>query len=217
MAISLIICIIIASDMLQKIRSTAYTSFSMFGLLFVFIAGALIMVIAAVLEPLAVFFEKRFRKLNGYASLEWRANHVLQLHHMAHDDLGSAEWALGLFDIPTTCDEHTLATLEQVGAKDLPRILKSVDNSSIGDHTDNYGSEQPSPTTNNIKLDTYRVESNSISVDSPLTVTTGCHDSEKQDDLSPQFTQVSPIDSELRASMIMMTENHHLSDNGTNR
>ena len=188
----------------------------MFGLLFVLIAGALIMVIAAVLEPLALFCEKRFPKLNGYSSLEWRANHVLQLHHMAHEDLGSTEWALGLFDIPTTKDEDTLAILEQVGAKDLPRLLKPADNNSIGDHTNNYGAQQPAPAMNDIKVDTYLVESNSLSVDSPLTVTTRWHDGEKQDDISPQSKQVSPIDLEPGASRTMMTGDRHLPNNNTN-
>lgn len=69
---------------MQKIRSSAYTSFSCFGLFFTLIMRALITVTSYILEPLLNYLHKS-RKYKSYAHLECTSNTRLQLHRMAHE------------------------------------------------------------------------------------------------------------------------------------
>ncbi|RDW59243.1 hypothetical protein BP5796_12167 [Coleophoma crateriformis] len=95
----------------QKIRSTSYTSFSLFGLLFTYITGFLIIIISFVFEPALAYVQKR-RKCRDYASIEWSTNAALQLHRLAQEELGIGTWS-GCTDIvPVTKEGDILATLD---------------------------------------------------------------------------------------------------------
>lgn len=96
---------------MQKIRSSAYTSFSCFGLFFTLIMGALITVTSYILEPILNYLHKR-RKYKSYAHLEWTCNTSLQLHRMAHEQLGGQKWDNCTEHIPTTDPEVPLASLD---------------------------------------------------------------------------------------------------------
>lgn len=96
---------------MQKIRSSAYTSFSCFGLFFTLIMGALITVTSYILEPLLSYLHKG-RKYKSYAHLEWTSNTSLQLHRMAHEQLEGRKWAHCTEHIPTTDPETPLASLD---------------------------------------------------------------------------------------------------------
>ncbi|KAG8156517.1 hypothetical protein KVR01_013621 [Diaporthe batatas] len=95
----------------QKVRSSAYTSFSCFGLYFTFITGALITVISYILEPILNCLHRR-RQHNSYAHLEWISNNSLQLHRMAHEQLMGQKWDRCADDIPTTDPDVFLANLD---------------------------------------------------------------------------------------------------------
>lgn len=95
----------------QKIHSSAYTSFSMFGLCFTFVTGALIIVISFALEPILSFLYK-WKKYKPHAYLEWNTNTNLQLHRFAHEELGLVEWKDCTREVPTTDPHVYLAGLD---------------------------------------------------------------------------------------------------------
>ncbi|KAI0154922.1 hypothetical protein GGR57DRAFT_502110 [Xylariaceae sp. FL1272] len=95
----------------QKIRSSSYTSFSLFGLLFAYIVGIIIMIISFVLVPLLDFLYKNL-DFRSYARLEWISNGDLQLHRLAHGELAPEEWSNCTKDVPTANPYITLASLD---------------------------------------------------------------------------------------------------------
>ncbi|KAI9150808.1 hypothetical protein HJFPF1_10585 [Paramyrothecium foliicola] len=104
----------------QKVRTTAYTSFSMFGLFFVFVTGTIIILISATMERLADIFQRRLMpRSSGYARLEWRTNNALQLHRLAHEELGVEDWSLGPWEIPITRIATDLAVLKRSESNSL--------------------------------------------------------------------------------------------------
>ncbi|KAI0435510.1 hypothetical protein F4803DRAFT_557926 [Xylaria telfairii] len=96
----------------QKIRSLEHTSFSFFGLAFTFITGTLIIVASYVIEPVFACVYKR-RKYQPYAYLEWISNSSLQLHRLAHEELGLDTWSNCDKEIPVPIDpDRLLASLD---------------------------------------------------------------------------------------------------------
>ncbi|KAI1132832.1 hypothetical protein F5Y10DRAFT_291787 [Nemania abortiva] len=85
----------------QKIRSNQYTSFSVFGLLFTYIAGLFIILVSYLLEPISQILYRKwgYRK---FAHLEWNAITTLQLQRLAHEQLGFGTWSKGTAEIPLT-------------------------------------------------------------------------------------------------------------------
>ncbi|KAI1752806.1 hypothetical protein F4782DRAFT_546419 [Xylaria castorea] len=77
----------------QKIKSTAYTSLSIFGLVFTYL------------------LQKR-RSYGQYKHLEWTANATLQLQRLAHEGIGQGTWSKGAETIPTTKEDESLALLD---------------------------------------------------------------------------------------------------------
>src|SRR4051794_40539078 len=92
--------------MTQKIRSSAHTSFSFFGLAFTFVTGALIIVASYSIEPILACLHRR-RKYKSYTYLEWMSNNSLQLHRLAHEELGPSTWS--------NCDQQIPITTEHDG------------------------------------------------------------------------------------------------------
>jgi hypothetical protein len=76
------------------------------------------------LEPLINFVNKRLApKWNGYAQLEWRANHTLHLHHLAHEGKSLPEWGLSLWDVPVTDPESHLEVFDLAQTEGPPRLV----------------------------------------------------------------------------------------------
>ncbi|KAF4537697.1 Cytochrome p450 protein [Lasiodiplodia theobromae] len=96
----------------QKVRNTAYTNFSVFGLAMLLGVGFLIIVISYTLEPFAIWIQHR-RNLDTYARLEWTMNDTLQLQRLAHEELGLGNWHRCDTDVPVT------ERLERLGVMDL--------------------------------------------------------------------------------------------------
>ncbi|KAG6366976.1 hypothetical protein INS49_001157 [Diaporthe citri] len=94
----------------QKIVSTDYTSFSVFGICFIYVTGALIIAISYLLEQIQAWLYRR-RKVNEYAYLEWTANETLQLQRMAYQGVGSGNWSRYTDRIPLTETGDILADL----------------------------------------------------------------------------------------------------------
>ncbi|KAI1368962.1 hypothetical protein F5Y08DRAFT_353496 [Xylaria arbuscula] len=95
----------------QKIRSTAYTSFSIFGLYVLFLTGLLLIIISYSIEPILTCFHRR-GKYSQYKYLEWVTNESLQLHRLAHEGVGWGTWSRATEDVPITKDGQVLGCLD---------------------------------------------------------------------------------------------------------
>ncbi|KAH8900683.1 hypothetical protein GQ53DRAFT_815545 [Thozetella sp. PMI_491] len=76
----------------QKILSSMHTSFSLFGLYFVYIAGVLIIIASFAIEPFLAYLQRR-RKYKTYAYLEWTAYETLQLQRLAYEGVSPGKWS----------------------------------------------------------------------------------------------------------------------------
>lgn len=94
----------------QKILSSDYTSFSVFGLCFIYVLGILIVGISYLLEHVQAWLYNR-RNLKEYAYLEWTANETLQLQRMAYQGVGLGRWSGYTDRIPITEAGDMLANL----------------------------------------------------------------------------------------------------------
>ncbi|KAJ2987232.1 hypothetical protein NUW58_g4618 [Xylaria curta] len=95
----------------QKIRSAQHTSFSLFGLLFTFFTGTLIIIVSYALEPLLGWLYRR-KKYPPYAYFEWTTNASLQLHRLAHEELGLHEFSNCTEKVPVLESNPVLASLD---------------------------------------------------------------------------------------------------------
>ncbi|KAI0101953.1 hypothetical protein F4776DRAFT_676160 [Hypoxylon sp. NC0597] len=95
----------------QKIRSTAYTSFSLFGIYFTYVTGAVIITGSYVLEPILAWLHRR-RKYRQYEHLEWVSNTSLQLYRLANESLGLGKWSDSIETVPVTDCDTNLACLD---------------------------------------------------------------------------------------------------------
>ncbi|KAF1939595.1 hypothetical protein EJ02DRAFT_496833 [Clathrospora elynae] len=95
----------------QKIRSTAYASFSILGLAIMFSVGSLIVLTHWSLEPLYSHWLSRYCRSRRYCTVEWKQNYVLQLQRLAHEGIGAGSWKGCDTDYPWTEWNEQLATL----------------------------------------------------------------------------------------------------------
>ncbi|KAI1737540.1 hypothetical protein F4680DRAFT_428027 [Xylaria scruposa] len=95
----------------QKIRSTAYASFSVFGLFFVFAVGLLLISISYLLEVISALLAKR-KGYKQHAYLEWNTNATLQLQRLAHEELGIGTWSKCVEAVPATMPGEFLGLLD---------------------------------------------------------------------------------------------------------
>ncbi|KAK3317247.1 hypothetical protein B0T19DRAFT_488545 [Cercophora scortea] len=85
----------------QKIQTSGYTSFSLFGLYFVLVGGLVVIITSYVLEPVLHFVERR-RMNNHYKHMEWIANETLHLQNLGFQGLGRGTWSRYTDDVPIT-------------------------------------------------------------------------------------------------------------------
>ncbi|GAW15864.1 hypothetical protein ANO14919_052860 [Xylariales sp. No.14919] len=95
----------------QMIKSTEYTSFSVFGLLFTFIVGFSIVLISYLLEPISRILYRKWG-FQTFAHLEWNTTATLQLQRLAHEQLGYGTWSKGTVEIPVTETGDLLGCLD---------------------------------------------------------------------------------------------------------
>ncbi|KAI8623922.1 hypothetical protein F5Y19DRAFT_468179 [Xylariaceae sp. FL1651] len=94
----------------QKMRSTLYASFSLLGIVFIFLIGALLILVSYVLEPLSSFLHKK--GYNQYEHLEWTTNSTLQLQRSAYEALETGIWSNCTRTVPTTKEDALLGSLD---------------------------------------------------------------------------------------------------------
>ncbi|KAI0536531.1 hypothetical protein GGR58DRAFT_503168 [Xylaria digitata] len=95
----------------QKIRSTSYGSFSLFGLFFTLTVGLLLILVSYLLEPMFESLHKR-KGYKQYAYLEWVAGATLQLQRLAHEEIGFGTWSEGTETIPMAKEGELLGSLD---------------------------------------------------------------------------------------------------------
>ncbi|KAI0439641.1 hypothetical protein F4803DRAFT_530345 [Xylaria telfairii] len=123
----------------QKIRSTAYSSFNMFGLAFFFVAGSLIVVASLALEPLLAALHDRWG-YQQHAYLEWVSQETFQLQRLAHEELGLGTWSGATSAIPTVELGDKLAGLDVTDPKH-PRLRVAGPKVESDSDTANSGSD----------------------------------------------------------------------------
>ncbi|KAI0552065.1 hypothetical protein F4679DRAFT_572014 [Xylaria curta] len=95
----------------QKIRSTSYGSFSVFGLLFTLVVGLFIILTSYLLEPISKILYNKWG-YKTYAHLGWATSATLQLQRLAHEELGFGTWTKGTGKVPATEEGELLACLD---------------------------------------------------------------------------------------------------------
>ncbi|KAI0552539.1 hypothetical protein F4679DRAFT_70859 [Xylaria curta] len=128
----------------QKMRSAQYTSFSLFGLLFTFVTGALIIGISFLVEPVAKFLCKR-DLYSQYNHLEWGTNSVLQLQRLGYEGVPGTEtvWRKCTSTVPVTESDILMDPLD-VSDSAHPTLARAVSmskDSHKGSLSKGYGSE----------------------------------------------------------------------------
>ncbi|KAI1121648.1 hypothetical protein F5Y10DRAFT_282310 [Nemania abortiva] len=122
----------------QKMRSTAYGSFSLFGLVFIFLVGGSLVVTSYLLEPVAtLLYDKKGYK--RYQHLEWTSNATLQLQRLAQEEAGFGIWSNCTGAVPSTEANELLGSLD-ITNPDHP-VLKppGLEQSTLGDSRNSIG------------------------------------------------------------------------------
>ena len=137
----------------QKILSTAYTNFSVLGLILVLVLGSIIVLLDYTLESIIVFVESR-RNVYKYSRLEWFTNEVLETQRLAHEELGVATWegCAGVRAVPVTGKGELLAVLN-IQDPTHPRL--KVVGRRVGEKGGNVDTDSDTQVT---RLDTNVVE-----------------------------------------------------------
>lgn len=95
---------------IQKILSTEYVSFGLFGLCFTYVTGVLIILVSYILEPIYACLYRR-NKYGEYTYLEWTTTETLQLQRTSYQGIGSGTWLGQTEAIPRTTTGEKLANL----------------------------------------------------------------------------------------------------------
>jgi hypothetical protein len=114
------------ADLSQKVKSSKYYSFSAWSLGAVLIGGGLIMLIGVFLEDI-ISVLLRYPGLSStkvaYAHSAWLAESTLQLHRLAHENLGLGSWKRTDEAIPVTHLVVALAVLDVTDPKHARMVV----------------------------------------------------------------------------------------------
>ncbi|KAI0451116.1 hypothetical protein F5B21DRAFT_516963 [Xylaria acuta] len=136
----------------QKIKSTAYASFSVFGLLFTFVVGGLIVLTSYLLEPISKLLHKKWG-FKTHAHLEWTTNATLQLQRLAHEELGFGTWSNGTEEIPATKPDDLLGCLDISNTKHpVLSSLHKQGNAAEGSQLDHETAQPTTPVDQSVEL-----------------------------------------------------------------
>jgi hypothetical protein len=108
----------------QKARSSQFASFSVFGLYFTYVTGALIILVSVTIEPVLEYGHKR-RGWQSYQQLEWTTNQQLQLLRLAYEESGHANWSKCTNFVPMTEKDEKLCAFD-ISQSDHPSIMRAV-------------------------------------------------------------------------------------------
>ncbi|KAK5655220.1 hypothetical protein OQA88_6119 [Cercophora sp. LCS_1] len=111
----------------QKINSKDHASFSLVGIVIVFSAGLLFVVISYSLDPLMACLQRR-RGVAEYRRLEWSTNGFLQLQRLGYETVGQGTWSNADGDVPVTKRGEVLAQLDTRDPR-FPRVGRFAEES----------------------------------------------------------------------------------------
>ncbi|KAJ3574372.1 hypothetical protein NPX13_g4381 [Xylaria arbuscula] len=114
----------------QKMRTANFTSLSVFGLVFTYVVGFLIILISYLPEPIFECLHKR-KGYQQFKHLEWTSTATLQLQRLAHEAIGQGTWSNGTMIIPTTKDDELLGLLD-IHNIEHPVLRPLVKNEGVG-------------------------------------------------------------------------------------
>lgn len=161
----------------QKIRTTKYSSFSFFGILFTYILGIVIIATSFVLEPLIKLLDNR-GKNERYSSIEWTSNSTLQLQRLAHDMDGRDDWERCMDSVPTTSPGLLLCGLD-LADPEHPRLLRNCSEKPTLVRPETHASDSDLMATVGKKR-----ESKTLTTEQPCN-TLDSHDNDHQEDRLP--------------------------------
>ncbi|KAK8004809.1 hypothetical protein PG990_010846, partial [Apiospora arundinis] len=113
----------------QKIPSAQYTSFSVFGLVFIYSMGAFIVIFSFIIESILRCLQKR-GNYNKYAYLEWEGDTSIQLLRVAQEGSGHGQWSCCDETIPITRPDDLLAPFDISNPKH-PMLAHTVDTDTV--------------------------------------------------------------------------------------
>ncbi|ETS82831.1 hypothetical protein PFICI_04707 [Pestalotiopsis fici W106-1] len=124
----------------QKIRSTAYGSFSLFGLYFVLVVGIIIILTSYLLEPVSSLLHKRWG-YKQYSHLEWTSNSILQLQQNAQEAVGPGTLTTGVKVAPARKSNERLnclnptdvsrSSLQLIKRTERPRSIRTSEEPEV--------------------------------------------------------------------------------------
>lgn len=156
---------------LQKVLSTAHTSFSIFGLCFTLATGAVIILISYILDPIFECLHTQYRH-KSYQHLEWRSNATLQIHRLAEEQTGFSTWENCTALIPTTraADDDAMSSLD-ITDPSHPKLRRPASKTSGLPLDDLYDEGNEEQKAHNVYTYTSSGTTELGSVESPVSAT----------------------------------------------
>jgi hypothetical protein len=106
----------VRSNVVQRIRSMRYSSFSVLGLSLIVTFGTVLIVLDLSLEGILSWWDQK-RHRDPYQRLEWQSNEILQLQRLAHEAYGAGTWERVNHHVPVTDCKDRLAVLDTSNVK----------------------------------------------------------------------------------------------------
>ena len=127
----------------QLVKATQGTvSFSMLGIIIIFVVGGVIVVLSLTLDPLVGWYQVRYKK-GIHRRLNWVSDSFFQLQRMAYEKSGMGEWDGHHDNVPVTKRVDTFG-----GWSDVDTIRPTVTNvSSKATKVDDTSTSEPSEET----------------------------------------------------------------------
>ncbi|KAI0505314.1 hypothetical protein F5B22DRAFT_528214 [Xylaria bambusicola] len=151
----------------QKIRTSAYASFSLFGLFFTLTVGLLLALVSYLLEPISGWLRRR-NGYNQYPHLEWTTTSTLQLQRLLHEEVGFGTWSAGTETIPVTKPGEVLGSLDITNPKH-PVLRRPTDTAGAPSSTRESAETEHSITSNesehtyvSLTLSNYHIDAQEI-------------------------------------------------------
>jgi hypothetical protein len=103
------------------VKNTAFTSFSVVGLVLLLGVGLLVILLSVFIEIMTGHIQ-RYTKRDPYSLVEWNTNGILQLQRLAYEELGLGQWDGCGDEIPYTKGATELEALN-LSDPNHPRII----------------------------------------------------------------------------------------------
>ncbi|KAI8947772.1 hypothetical protein F4801DRAFT_605164 [Xylaria longipes] len=193
----------------QKMRTTAYGSFSLFALVFILLVGGSLVITSYLLEPVYKYLYKK-KGYKKYQHLEWTTNATLQLQRLAHEEVGFGTWSSCTETVPNTKANELLGSLDITNPKH-PILQPSCPENSSSNNPESF---IELPNTVQDPVQTENASSPTITSSSPqLQPTRPTASPERSTDL-PQTHR--PIPNSETAEVIVEPQGNNPSTSDTN-